>query len=298
MRFAADVPTVSVIIPTYNRKALVLEALESVFVQTYRDYEVVLVDDGSTDGTQTAVASLGNGIRYLYQENAGEARARNYGLSAARGDIVAFLDSDDQWTPELLESEVGILKSHPEVALACARALTSGRKSKRFAPQQEVLTGDLFPLLFQTNFVNNSTVVARRSCLAEAGGFNEAYLTYYDYDLWLRIASRYPLAYVGRYLAYCGRGGDNLSKDTSRSREAILEILRKNYDPSRIDSAAYHRRVANCCLAVGRAFLAQGEYDRAWSFFLKARDLTPYRLRPYRYLTKAVFRSIKPSRRF
>lgn len=298
MRFAADVPTVSVIIPTYNRKALVLKALESVFAQTYRDYEVVLVDDGSTDGTQVAVATLGHGIRYLYQENAGEARARNYGLSAAGGEVVAFLDSDDQWSPDLLEREVRILKDHREVALVCAQSLTSGKKSKKFIPQQEVVTGDLFPLLFQTNFVNNSTVVARRSCLVEAGGFNEDYLTYYDYDLWLRIASRHSLAYVSRYLVHCGREGDNLSKDTSRCREAILEILRKNYDPSRIDSSAYHRRVANCCLAVGRAFLAQGEYDRAWSCFLKARDLTPYRLRPYRYLIKAVFQSIKPSRRF
>ncbi|MGH7846178.1 MAG: hypothetical protein ACREQW_13550, partial [Candidatus Binatia bacterium] len=118
------------------------------------------------------------------------------------------------------------------------------------------------------------------------------------YDLWLRIASRHSLAYVGRYLVHCGREGDNLSKDTRRSREAILEILRKNYDPARIDSAVYDRRVANCCLAVGRAFLDRGEYDRAWSFFLKARDLTPYRLRPYRYLTKAVFRGLKPFKRF
>jgi glycosyltransferase involved in cell wall biosynthesis len=295
---AADVPSVSVIIPTYNRKAQVLKALESVFAQTYRDYEVVVVDDGSTDGTEMAVATLGEGIRYLYQENAGEARARNCGLSAARGEVVAFLDSDDQWAPDLLEREVRILKDHREVALVCAQSVTSGKKSKKFLPQQEVVTGDLFPVLFQTNFVNNSTVVARRSCLAEAGGFNEAYLTYYDYDLWLRIASRYPLAYVGRHLAYCGRGGDNLSKDTSRSREAILEILRKNYDPSRIDSGAYYRRIANCCLAVGRAFLARGEYGRAWRFFLKARDLTPYRLRPYRYLIKAVFQSLKPFRRF
>ncbi len=290
-----SVPTVSIIIPTYNRKNLLLEALGSVFSQTYRDYEVIVVDDGSTDGTGAALEGLGARIHYMYQENAGEARARNRGLSVARGEIVAFLDSDDVWKPELLDAELAILGGHSEVALVCARSLTAGEPSEKLISEKEILTGDLFSQLFQTNFVNNSTVVARRQRLEQAGGFDEGYLTYYDYDLWLKIARQHALAYVNRYLVTCGRQADNLSKSRTRSREAILEILRKNYDPSRIDPAAYQRRLADCCLTVGRVFLDRRELDRAWRYFWQAQRLTPYRLRPYRYLIKGLFRTLFPA---
>jgi glycosyltransferase involved in cell wall biosynthesis len=293
------VPTVSVIIPTYNRRRCLQDALESVFAQTYRDYEVVVVDDGSTDGTDVVVAGLRDRLRFRYirQENTGEAGARNRGLEAARGSLIAFLDSDDVWLPDLLERESSILAADSSVALVCARSMTAGRLSRKVISREDVLVGDLFARLFQKNFVNNSTVVARKSCLAEAGGFNEAYPTFYDYDLWLKVSRKHALAYVNRCLARCGRQGDNLSKDQLRPRDALLDILAMNYDPARIAPSIYRRRVADCCLSVGRTCLARGEQSSAWRYFFRAWRLQPYRLRPNRYLVKGLFWSCAPNLR-
>jgi glycosyltransferase involved in cell wall biosynthesis len=287
-----------VVIPTYNRSALLQKALQSVFAQTYRDYEVIVVDDGSTDDTEAVVGGYGDRIRYLYQENAGDARARNRGIRAARGELIAFLDSDDVWEPELLETEVGILDRFPEVVLVSARSTTAGKESKEFPNTQEVFWGDLFLKQFQGGFINSSAAVVRKWCLEEVGGFNEAYQAYVDYDVWLRIARRYPVAYASRCLVRCGRQGDNISKrkDPMRFREAILEILAKNYDPSRIPLSVYRRRVSDCCLALGRISLSRGERDQAWTYFWQAQALTPYSLRPYRYLLKGLFRGFVSAR--
>jgi glycosyltransferase involved in cell wall biosynthesis len=272
----------------------VLQALRSVFLQSYEDYEVIVVDDGSTDGTRQALEPLGERIRYVYQKNLGDAGARNRGLSAARGDRVAFLDSDDAWAPEHLETQLGVLRDHPKVALVCAHSLTAGRPAKKLAADREVMAGDLFCRLFQKNFVNTSTVVARKACLEEAGGFNPAYPLYADYDLWLRVARRHELAYTAQTLARCGRQGDNLSKDSGRSREMILEILSRNYDPSRIAYAVYQRRLAECCLRVGRSFRERGQMEHSWKYYRQARRLAPFSLRPYRYLLRGLLSMLRP----
>ena len=287
---------VSVVIPTYNRSRLLRETLQSVFAQTYREYEVIMVDDGSTDDTRAVVEGYGDQVRYLYQENAGEARARNHGIQAARGELIAFLDSDDVWEPELLETEVGILDRFPEVVLVSARSITAGKESEEFPRTQEVFWGDLFLRLFQGGFINTSAAVVRKWCLEEVGGFNETYRCYEDYDLWLRIARRYSVAYVNRCLVRCGRQGDNVSKDRTRPREVILEILARNYDPSRIPPSIYRRRVSDCCLALGRVSWSRGEPDQAWTYFRRAQAMTPYSLRPYRYLLKGLFRGFVSAR--
>ncbi len=115
-------PTVSVIIPTYNRRAYVQEAIDSVLAQTYTDYEIIVIDDGSTDGTGEALRErYGDKIIYEWQENQGLSAARNRGIESSRGQYIALLDSDDLWMPEKLERQVACLSQHPEVAMV-ARA--------------------------------------------------------------------------------------------------------------------------------------------------------------------------------
>ncbi|MFQ5801288.1 MAG: glycosyltransferase family 2 protein [Candidatus Methylomirabilales bacterium] len=281
---------VSVVIPTYNRGDTLPETLQSVFAQTYRDYEVIVVDDGSTDDTPAVMDPFRDRVHYIYQPNAGQARARNHGVRSARGEFIALLDSDDAWEPELLETEVGVLDRLPEVVLVSARSTTAGKASEEFPRTQDVFWGDLFLKLFQGNFINTSAVVVRRTCLEAAGGFNERYRCYEDYDLWLRIARWYPVAYVSRSLVRCGRQGDNVSKDRTRPREIILEILNSHYDPVRIPDAVYRRRVSNCCLALGRISLNQGDPHLAWEYFRRSRALTPFSLRPYRYLLRGLLK--------
>ena len=109
---------VSVLIPTYNRAYIVEEAIESVLAQTYRPIEIIVVDDGSKDGTREALERFGDRIRYIYQDNAGLAAARNTGLAAARGEFVAFEDSDDVWVPWKLQAQVALMRHAPEIALS------------------------------------------------------------------------------------------------------------------------------------------------------------------------------------
>lgn len=134
LRGSRTVPRVSVVIPTYDRGYTLRGTLKSVFAQTYQDFEVIVVDDGSMDETKAVVRGYGDQVRYLYQEKTGVARARNRGIEAARGKLVASLDSDDVWEPELLEIEVGVLDRFPEVVLVCARSTTDRKASRAFFP--------------------------------------------------------------------------------------------------------------------------------------------------------------------
>jgi glycosyltransferase involved in cell wall biosynthesis len=187
-----EVVTVSVVIPTYNRAALLRESLESVAAQTYRDFEILVVDDGSTDDTRSVVES--SGARWIPIGHSGlQAAVRNRGIEQAQGEYVAFLDSDDRWLPEKLKRQVELLRERPEFALTCCNAhrLVDGKHEGLLHRPGTLRTGDVFDALLKRNFVVNSSVLVRRATLTEVGGLDEdpALKSVEDYDLWLRIAS-------------------------------------------------------------------------------------------------------------
>lgn len=198
------IPLVTVVIPTYNRRHLIEEALDSVFAQTFTDYEVVLVDDGSTDGTEALVKKkYGTRLRYVRQENQGISGARNTGIANASGKYVAFLDSDDKWLPEKLARQVAFMEAHPETGLLStklARYELGGDKEK-----VEICPVD-FPRNFQDlltgkNNVPTTTTLVRRECFEKAGLFDRELPVAEDWDLWLRIAEHYGLACLDEILA-------------------------------------------------------------------------------------------------
>lgn len=292
-------PSVSVIIPTYNRCDLLQRSLDSVFAQTYRDFEVVIVDDGSTDGTRAAVEGRSQ-VRYFFQENAGPARARNVGIRQARGDIIAFLDSDDVWWPEFLQTQVDVLSCYHDVALVCSRSIVGEKQAKYFPLTQELIIGDLYPKLYQQSFVRTPATVVRKSCLDVVGCFNESYPWSEDHDLWLRIAHQYRIAYVNRCLVRIGRQSDNISRDLMRPLDAHLrvaiEVLERNYDASRVAEVVYRERISKRYLQFSHLFFKRGENVKAWSSIWRGLSMTPYSLRPYRYLLKGIFRSLSLTR--
>jgi glycosyltransferase involved in cell wall biosynthesis len=191
-------PSVSVIVPTHQRRPLVRRAVESVLAQTHEDLELVVIDDGSTDGTGEELAELDDGrLRYVWQENAGVAAARNRAQGMARGEIVAFLDSDNYWLPDHLEVLVEVLERQPEALFAttCESFEIEGDSG----PESAGLV-DLWPRVFnygrRAGFV--SGVAIRREPLEEVGGFDERFRAGEDTDLFVRLGVLGPMASVGR----------------------------------------------------------------------------------------------------
>jgi glycosyltransferase involved in cell wall biosynthesis len=210
---------VSVIIPTYNRAHCVMDAVRSAVEQDPPPLEVIVVDDGSTDETRALFANGGHPlVRYHRQENQGVSAARNAGLRMARGDLAAFLDSDDVWLPGKLAAQEKVLRSDPECALVFAdmREVVQGRTryesflNKGFA---NVAEGYLYEALLQGNFIATPTVMLRIAAVMACGCFDEGLRYSEDRDLWLRLAETGRFRMVEQVLCVCHRDGDGLTSD-------------------------------------------------------------------------------------
>jgi GT2 family glycosyltransferase len=189
-------PAVSVIIPTYQRRDMVARAVRSVLAQTYRDFELIVVDDGSTDGTAESLEALGGRVLYAWQPNRGVSAARNAGLRLARGRIVAFLDSDDRWLPDHLEILTGMLARHPAAVLASTspKRLIGGSAS----PEKAYLYDPLPVYFFAITFGYPSCVAVRRDAVQAAGGFDEHMQVHEAVDLFTRLAIDGPFCMLQR----------------------------------------------------------------------------------------------------
>ncbi|WP_456430829.1 glycosyltransferase [Thermosulfuriphilus sp.] len=205
-------PLVSVIIPTYNRRSLVGEAVKSVLSQTYRPLELIVVDDGSTDGTEELLREYP--LRYIRIPHQGVSRARNQGVQASRGEIIAFLDSDDLWLPDKLFYQVAFFSAHPS-ALICQTEEIWFRRGKRVNPRKKHRKPDgfMFYESLKLCLISPSAVAMRRELFSLVGGFDEDLPVCEDYDLWLRITSRFPV-YLIKHPLVIKRGGheDQLSR--------------------------------------------------------------------------------------
>ena len=192
-------PTVSVIIPTYNRAQMAVEAVESVLAQTYRPIEVIVVDDGSTDDTAQRLAAFGDRIRYMRQPNRGVGAARNHGLRLATGAYLAFLDSDDLWLPEKLERQVAVLEREPRLGFVYgvmqvvdeSGRIVGQKPAGRFPPGNGARADTLETMLLG-NYVPTSTVVMRAEVARQIGYFEETLTGPEDYHYWARAAARRP----------------------------------------------------------------------------------------------------------
>lgn len=222
---------VSVVIPTFNRRDLVCEAVASVCAQTGAGFELVVVDDGSTDGTAAALRSaFGARVRVVETSNLGVSAARNTGVAASRGDWVAFLDSDDLWLEGKLSAQVAFLREHPDFRI-CQTEEVWVRNGARVNPcaHHRKPAGDIFAASLRLCLVSPSAVLLHRSLFDRVGGFDASLPACEDYDLWLRIARTEPVGLLERPLVV-KRGGhaDQLSQrfwGMDRFRVAALSRL-------------------------------------------------------------------------
>ena len=191
---------VSVIIPTHNRAELLRAAITSVLNQTYQEFEIIVVDDASTDKTREVVASFHDGrIKYIRHEvNKGDAGSRNTGIRNSSGDFLAFLDDDDEWLPEKLQMQVGLLRNSPEkVGGVYTGSLRIDKTTgKIFAVNNAGKRGDLFQEMFRHNLIPTPCVLLRRECFERVGLFDERMPCCSDADMWIRIAELFYFEYI------------------------------------------------------------------------------------------------------
>jgi GT2 family glycosyltransferase len=232
-------PIVSVIIPTYNRWPLVGDAIDSVLAQSYGDFEVIVVDDGSTDYTVQQLSGFGSRLRVLQQRNRGVSAARNLAARQARGKYLAFLDSDDLWLPEKLEIQTVFMEQNPSVQI-CQTEEVWIRNGVRVNPKSKHRkpSGDIFLPSLELCLVSPSAVMLTRELFERIGGFDETLPVCEDYDLWLRIALNHLVPLINDTLVI-KRGGhaDQLSRSIwgmDRYRvSALQKLLRSGLDGAR-----------------------------------------------------------------
>jgi glycosyltransferase involved in cell wall biosynthesis len=262
---------ISVVIPTYNRASKVIRAVASVLYQTFTDYEIIVVDDGSRDGTSDRLAPLARHIRYLHHHsNLGVSAARNTGIKASRSPFIAFLDSDDYWLPEKLSIQMDFFRHCPE-AVACQTEEVWIRKGIRVNPRRRHLkpSGDIFESSLKLCLVSPSSVMLRRSLFSEVGLFDEDLPACEDYDLWLRISCRYPVSLIPTHLVVKEGGQDDQLSSRVRGLDRFrITALLKLINGGQLSAKQFHATVqelsekcriyGNGCLKRGK--IAEGKY--------------------------------------
>lgn len=277
-------PTVSAVIPTFNRSEFVLTALESVLAQIYRDMEILIIDDGSTDGTEPRLRERMAGesevpIRYMKTSNQGVAAARNTGVENAAGRWIAFLDSDDRWMPDKIRRQMCFIHKNPGIRLVHTqeRWFRHGRRVNPPTAYRKY-SGDVFLHCLPLCMIGPSSVLAERSLVREIGGFDEAYPVCEDYDLWLRISSLHRVGLIEEELTWkYGGHADQLSTslvgiDYWRIK-SLCRILRiRNLSAFQVN--AVHKEIdrkADILLAGYRKHGRTKEYARVSAMIDKAR---------------------------
>ncbi len=264
-------PVVSVIIPVYNRAGFLKEALESAKNQSFKNMEIIVVDDGSTDETVEFLRK-DRGIRVVRQERGGNASARNRGLKEARGRYIGFLDSDDKWLPEKTAAQVRFLEDHPDFAFVYSGTCLIDEHGqvigeRRLQPNEKTT----YECLFEKNrIISFSVTLIRRSCLDAAGWLDEHLPQSTDYDLWLRLARRYPFAYLDGIFTHYRVHDENISGNLEGRIKAHLHTLSKPELTAGMSWKSLRLRKASAYFQVANQYFTNGLYRKGAACYARA----------------------------
>lgn len=281
-----NTPLVSVVIPTYNRASLIGRTIDNVFEQTYSNLEVLVVDDGSTDNTPGALQRFGDRIRIITQRNTGPAVARNRGARAARGEIIAFQDSDDLWKPAKLARQVHLLTKFDDSVPCClcnaamesaaGKTWTSFDDSLMRLPYDEGLWLNVAEVLASRFVLFNQCVAIRRNAFERLGGFREDLRYLEDYDLPLRLSMEGPWAFVREPMVLYGSNSpESFSQHAQRNRvllrKCAVDIVATFLtDLDRRHGSARLRRLAKHRLRMLRVMLLGAQLEQSGSLMGRA----------------------------
>jgi glycosyltransferase involved in cell wall biosynthesis len=293
-------PLVSVVMPVYNGAKYLRQALDSALAQIYAPLEVIAVDDGSTDESAEILEAYRPRVVTLRQANAGVSAARNAGIRAARGELIAFLDQDDWWLREKVSRQVALFSADDRLGLAHTAFEQFSTRQNAFVPtpydtrHSPLLNGDCYEQLLLGNAIFNSTVMIRASVLARSGVFNTAMTgnTCQDYDLWLRVARHYPLAYLPDRLTVLRLHGEQGTWNRRAMLGDELRLLERTLGQEGLAATPVLRaRVAQLLDELGVAHLDAGDVRQARRCFGRA-----FRLRWSRRAAVLYTLSLLPAR--
>jgi glycosyltransferase involved in cell wall biosynthesis len=275
-------PLVSVVIPAYDAAWCVARAIDSVLAQSFRDFEVIVVDDGSTDGTADVLSRYGDVLRIVSKSNGGMSSARNAGIRAARGTYIAFLDADDRWLPEKLARQIEMLAAHPDLAFCGAVATLEDPTGQKLGEWR----GHIGSHASVSEVFSNhgavaggaSAVIAKRNLVVELGGFDETLAGAEDTDLWIRLADRGGFACVEAPQVIVLRRPGSASRNLDTMRRGALAMTRKNRHllPPAKRHAFWRKVYAGLLCDYAKWAYREGRRGAAFKDLLTALCMSPY----------------------
>ena len=271
----------SIIIPTFNRKSFLRVAIDSVLAQTYENFELIIVNDGSTDSTKDMIKTYSDPrIVYVYQENQGVSSARNTGLSKATGNFIAFLDSDDKWVKEKLAKSVEYIGKYPNISIFHTEEIwykngkLLNQKKKHKKP-----TGLVYKNALSLCCISISTAVIKSTIFKEIGVFDETLEACEDYDFWIRTTSQYEIKLIPEYLTIKDGGrADQLSFKTWGLDRFRIKALKKILDSKKLDKTQYSQTLTEFqkkCMVFSLGSEKRGKPDEAERYRSLANSYNP-----------------------
>jgi len=293
-------PKVTVIIPTYNMAKYLPEAIESVLNQTYKDFEIIVLDDGSTDDSKEIVKKYidqsRNNIRYIYQENQGVVKARNKAIMNARGEFIAFLDADDKFYANRLEEEIKVIEKHPDIGLVHAddtEITESGECINIQRRNKKCLSGYIFKNLYTRKAsISIPTVLIKKECFEKVGLFDEnlSKLGCEDREAWLRIAREYRIEYINKVLAYYRRNREGMSRNRENMEKARYYVVEKFFSQGYVSKSLRRIALGRIHRESGDELLRASKYQESRKEYLKSLVYWPFSFWPWINFIKTLLK--------
>jgi glycosyltransferase involved in cell wall biosynthesis len=290
-------PTVSVIIPTYNREQFVAKAIESVLNQSFQDHEIIVVDDGSTDNTSQTLERYQNKIRYIYQKNAGASAARNTGVNASKGEWLAFLDSDDEWTAEYLSKQIQKAGELPGVCMQTSDCLFIGLDGQtrsyfeingslaEFKGGDHLIPAEPFSFIIKHGPWQVGSTIICAQAIKKAGLFDTSLKLSEDLDLMARVALQGPFALIKKALVHIHRRDESIESLTRQARqnplqaresdERMYEKLKRIKALTRREHNTLNKVMSANRRAIGNLLMKNGQVKEAREFYRRALFIHP-----------------------
>lgn len=281
---------ISVIIPTYNCDKYICEALDSVLDQTYSDYEIIVIDDGSTDTTRAMIANRYPSVRYYYVQNNGVSSARNAGISMAQGELIAFLDADDKWLAEKLEKQAAMFVDETVGLVFTENYFFNEQGISEFTANKKdrLMHGNIVRNIFLNSYVVTSTVMVRKSVFDQVGMFEEELSVAEDDNMWMRIGMKYGIALLDERLVQYRMTVGSLSSDFNAlviGANKQLELLRSRYTDlyNSLGWLTIRKKYADLYFSEAYRDFTQGNYTLSRTRFIDSFKNYPFRLRSLFY---------------